>query len=53
MVSAALTRKRAGSWAVLVCERVEALFGALADPVADDVEAGVAVEAEEGLEVLA
>ena len=39
--------------AVLVGELVEGFFGALADPVADDVEVGVAVEAEERLEALA
>ena len=39
--------------AVLVGELVENLFGVLADPVADDVDVGFAVEAEEGFEVLA
>ena len=39
--------------AVLVGEVVEGLLGVLADPVADDVEVGVAVEAEVGLQVLA
>ena len=39
-----------GAFAVFIDEVLESFFGVLAYPVADDVEVGIAIEAEVGFE---